>query len=67
MFDLVIVDEASQCSIPSVVPLLYRAKRALMIGDAMQLPHISNVDADTDLTLRSRRNISPDWLDRNAT
>ncbi|MGH8909201.1 MAG: caspase, EACC1-associated type [Egibacteraceae bacterium] len=34
-FDLVIVDEATQCSIPAVLPMLYRAKRALIIGDPM--------------------------------
>lgn len=65
IFDLVIVDEASQCTIPSVVPLLYRARRALMIGDAMQLPHISNVDDVTDLSLRARRDVSRDWLARH--
>jgi hypothetical protein len=32
LFDLVIVDEASQCSVPHVLPLLFRARRALVIG-----------------------------------
>ncbi len=40
-FDLVIVDEATQCSIPAVLAMLYRAKRALIIGDPMQLTHIA--------------------------
>lgn len=43
LFDLVIIDEASQCSIPATIPLLYRAKRALIIGDPMQLAHISTL------------------------
>lgn len=43
LFDLVIIDEASQCSLPSVLPLLYRAKRALIIGDPLQLSHISTL------------------------
>ena len=54
LFDLVIIDEASQCSIPSVVPLLFRARRALVIGDAMQLPHITSINRDVDARLRAR-------------
>ena len=33
MFDLVVIDEASQCNIASALPLLVRGKRALTIGD----------------------------------
>ena len=43
LFDLVVIDEASQCSIPTTIPLLFRAKRALIIGDPMQLAHISTL------------------------
>jgi very-short-patch-repair endonuclease len=43
LFDLVVIDEASQCSIPATIPLLFRAKRALIIGDPMQLAHISTL------------------------
>ena len=43
LFDLVIIDEASQCDIPSAIPLLFRAKRALIIGDPNQLRHISAI------------------------
>lgn len=42
-FDLVVIDEASQCDIASALPLLYRAKRSVIIGDPMQLRHISAV------------------------
>jgi superfamily I DNA and/or RNA helicase len=45
LFDLVIIDEASQCDIPSIVPLLARSKRAVLAGDPMQLKHISTLDA----------------------
>ena len=62
LFDLVVIDEASQCSIPSVVPLLFRARRALVIGDAMQLPHIATVNRDVDTGLRRRWNVSRSWL-----
>jgi hypothetical protein len=43
LFDLVVIDEASQCSIAAVLPLLYRARRALIIGDPMQLGHIPGI------------------------
>lgn len=42
-FDLLIVDEASQCDIASVLPLLYRCKRAAIIGDPKQLRHITQL------------------------
>lgn len=50
-FDLVIIDEASQCDIPSAIPLLYRAKRAVIIGDAKQLQHISRIPNGEDARL----------------
>lgn len=42
-FDLVVIDEASQCDIASALPLLYRAKAAVIIGDPKQLRHISSL------------------------
>jgi len=41
MFDVVIIDEASQCDIASCFPVLYRAKKAVIVGDDKQLPHLS--------------------------
>ena len=41
LFDVVIIDEASQCDIASCMPLLYRAKKAVIVGDDKQLPHLS--------------------------
>ena len=43
IFDLLVIDEASQCDIPSCLPLLYRAKRAVVIGDPLQLPPIAQI------------------------
>ena len=40
LFDLVIVDEASQCSLAAVLPLAYRAKRLAVVGDPNQLQPI---------------------------
>ena len=41
IFDLVIIDEATQCNISSCFPALYRAKRAMIVGDTKQLKHYS--------------------------
>jgi very-short-patch-repair endonuclease len=40
MFDLLILDEASQCSLAQVIPLAYRARRILVVGDPNQLTPI---------------------------
>ena len=37
LFDLVIIDEASQCNLAAVLPLAYRAKRLAVVGDPCQL------------------------------
>lgn len=51
-FDLVVIDEASQCDIASALPLLFRAKRAVIIGDPMQLRHISALSKSKDSDLQ---------------
>ena len=41
IFDVVIVDEATQCDIASILPILHRAKKVVVAGDTNQLRHIS--------------------------
>ena len=50
-FDLAVIDEASQCDIASALPLLYRARRAVIIGDPLQLKHVSTVAPQEDRLL----------------
>lgn len=57
-FDIVIIDEASQCDIASALPLLYRAKRAVIIGDPNQLTHISTLSTGISLGLMQNHNLS---------
>ena len=33
IFELAILDEASQCDIPSAIPIIFRAKRVAVVGD----------------------------------
>ncbi|CAL9424473.1 caspase, EACC1-associated type [Streptomyces sp. enrichment culture] len=63
LFDLVVIDEASQCSIPSVLPLLFRARRALIIGDPMQLGHIPGVSPQQERQARTRAGLSAAQLE----
>ena len=58
VFDLLIVDEASQCDIASALPMLYRAKRAVIIGDPLQLKHITSVQAYEDDYVKERLRLS---------
>lgn len=36
LFDLVIIDEAGQCRVDDALPLLYRAKKLMVVGDEKQ-------------------------------
>lgn len=51
IFDLLVIDEASQCDIASALPLLFRAKQVVILGDQKQLPHISRVTEQQDQQL----------------
>ena len=41
LFDLVLLDEASQCSLAAILPLAYRARRLAVVGDPRQLRPIT--------------------------
>jgi hypothetical protein len=54
LFDLVIIDEATQCTLTNLMPLIYRAKRLAVIGDPEQLPSISSLQYSTEVELAQR-------------
>lgn len=62
MYDLVIVDEAAQCTVPAILPLLFRAKRALIIGDPRQLAPVVELAPDEDRVEQRRAGLGHDWL-----
>ncbi len=64
LFDLLIIDEASQCDIASALPLLYRAKRVVIIGDPNQLKHISLLNETQDRTLAVDSSLNEDVFTR---
>ncbi len=65
LFDLVVVDEASQCAVPHVLPLLFRAQRALVIGDPMQLTHITQTSPHREALIRRGNGLRSDWLEKH--
>lgn len=60
-FDIVVFDEASQCDIASALPLLYRAKSVVIIGDPKQLSHISGLQRGQDQALLDRYGLMQDF------
>jgi very-short-patch-repair endonuclease len=56
-----VIDEASQCDIASALPLLYRARRAVVIGDPMHLRHISTLSRHQDQELLSKHGLVEDY------
>ena len=57
MFDVAIIDEASQCDIASCFPILYRAKKAVIVGDDKQLPHLSFLEKAKEQSFLSQYGI----------
>ena len=63
LFDIVVIDEASQCTLTNMLPILFRAKRLVVIGDPMQLQGISAIGITQEKVIAERYDIVED-LDR---
>ena len=57
LFDVVIIDEASQCDIASCFPILFRARKAVIVGDDKQLPHLSFLEKAKEQSFLNQYNI----------
>ena len=61
MFDMVIMDEASQCNTAvSLVPII-RGERLMLVGDPQQLSPVILLDEATNQKLKKRYNVSDDY------
>lgn len=58
LFDMVIIDEASQCDIASAIPLVARAKQIVVIGDPLQLKHITPVIPEEESIIAEQLNLN---------
>jgi len=69
LFDVVIVDEASQCDLPSMTPVMFRAKQAIIAGDSKQMQAQRFAFTNTQVAVQSWHehgldDFDPDgWLD----
>jgi superfamily I DNA and/or RNA helicase len=63
LFDLVIIDEASQCDIASCLPLLFRAKRAVIVGDNNQLKFISFMRNTANTSFKAKNQLKVSYYD----
>lgn len=57
-FDLLMIDESSQINVAQALPLLFRAKRAAVVGDPMQLAFISSVTELEEKIARERAELT---------
>ncbi|WP_411675424.1 AAA domain-containing protein [Amycolatopsis acidiphila] len=62
--DLVVSDDASQCSLAQVLPLAYRSKRLVIVGDPQQLPPVVTADRTTAPARRTGRSPAPRTRDK---
>jgi very-short-patch-repair endonuclease len=57
LFDIVVIDEASQCTLTNLLPLMYRGKALAVIGDDNQLPAIPTIQEAEELSLARKYEI----------
>jgi len=70
IFDLVIIDEASQVSVAQAFPALLRAKKVIVLGDRKQFSNVKAAQARSDANIeylnklerRFRENVSQDAI-----
>ncbi len=67
MFDVLIMDESSQCDIASAIPLIYRAKKIVIIGDPKQLRHISFLSKAQQTLLQVKNKVDEEIPDYRKT
>ncbi|MDA2811726.1 hypothetical protein O4J56_13880 [Nocardiopsis sp. RSe5-2] len=64
LFDLVVVAEADRIPVTHLLPLLYRARRVLVLGDPAQAPPPRLMDPADDERARSASGLGGQWLRR---
>lgn len=68
VFDLLIIDEASQCTVENGLPVLTRARRAVVSGDDKQMPPTSFFKSGAGLEIdeASEAEVAPDTFDSES-
>jgi hypothetical protein len=62
LFDLLVIDQATQCTLTNMLPLIFRAKRLVVIGDPEQSPSMESLGVETERTLAAQFGIE-EWAE----
>lgn len=65
-FSLVLIDEASQCEIPPMIPALFRAQRVAVVGDPDQFPPVITMKPKRDQALRKKHGVTSGEMNKYA-
>lgn len=60
LFDVLVIDEATQCDVASAIPLMFRAKKVVVVGDDKQLKFIPNLGKAQDLNFMRLHGLDPE-------
>ena len=64
LFDVMVMDEATQCDIASALPAFQRCRRAVITGDARQLRHLSFLSRSRETQLLQRSGLPAEERER---
>lgn len=65
LFDLIIIDEASQVSIAQAFPAILRAKKMVVFGDAKQFSNVKTSNASKSINIQYLNQIESDFIKDN--
>lgn len=57
VFDHVIIDEAAQCEVPPIIPALFRARHATIVGDPKQFPPVVDLKKEAHHLILKRNGL----------
>lgn len=66
LFEIVIIDEASQVSIAQALPALLRAKRVVVFGDKKQFSNIKSAQARSEINMHYIKSIKENYTKSGA-
>ncbi|RCV53169.1 AAA domain-containing protein [Marinitenerispora sediminis] len=66
LFDLVVLVDAGNCPVAEALPLLYRAKRALVVGDPRRGTSPAGPEPEEELRYRQAARLGERWLTERA-
>ena len=62
LFDLLVIDGATQCTLTDILPLIFRAKRLVVIGDPEEPASVESPGVETEQNLAARFGVE-EWAE----